>query len=205
LLAIFFLFVLAAMLPAQPPPSSEVTIVMRFQHRPDSSFVKQLKEGMHEIFKPAGVKINWKDAGEPPEVVTHLLVLMDFRGFCSVQRTFEVEGSEKAKEVLGTTQVEEGFVLPFSTIRCDEIAQVIRAARTADRRIDIACYYRLVSRTVAHELLHILLSTTEHDNTTLRSSRIDYRMLQTEARLSAKEIRALQPIPPEGLVVARTR
>jgi hypothetical protein len=93
---------------------------------------------------------------------------------------------------LGWTQRVDGEIVPYSTIDCDGIARMIALDESA-RPMAGMKYRHLSARVVAHELLHVLLHTSEHGGTVLRRWRVESGTFQQPGWLSAEEIAALQP------------
>ena len=64
---------------------------------------------------------------------------------------------------LGDAKVENGKVLPFSEVRCDEVKKALSyltpAASQEQRQVALGI---AMARVVAHELYHILARTTSH-------------------------------------------
>jgi hypothetical protein len=65
--------------------------------------------------------------------------------------------------VLGDAKVENGRVLPFSEVRCDEVRKALSylapAASPEQRQVALGM---AMARVVAHELYHMLARTTRH-------------------------------------------
>ena len=66
-------------------------------------------------------------------------------------------------DALGSTQVGQGRVLPFSEVECDHIRKALAYMRPGSNQLERQNALGLaLGRVVAHELYHILTRTTTH-------------------------------------------
>ncbi len=187
----------------QPP---RVGLLLRFEHPPDSRFVKQLRREVSRLFQPSGLDFRWEvlDGGRRPGAY-EAVVLVEMRGRCSDHRVFEVREEPESRVDLGWTIVNDGEVIPYSVVDCDQIARVTRrTGQFSDRRLLPWLFLRLAARVTTHEILHVLLQTTEHHNTDFRRSPLDSSALLLDARLSHAEVAALRRLGrnPAGTAIA---
>jgi hypothetical protein len=99
-------------------------------------------------------------------------------------------------------------VIPYATVDCDRIAGVIAAARTQllNRRTLPDLYGRLTARVVAHELLHILLRSAEHNSTDCLKTPLRLNDLLAPTRLSVDNLQGLREVGrPAVPALAATR
>lgn len=173
--------------------ADDVLVLTTFETPPDLHFPSTLESGVNAIFASAGVKMLWAPRDTTlTSVPNEFLVQLEFRGQCGESR---LSGRAELPLVrkLGAAAVTDGQVLSMATIDCDAIAALVNTAIDGKRPWFISMMYRrLAARVVAHELLHILLRTTQHDETATRSWQISPSALATETRLTNKEIVALQ-------------
>jgi hypothetical protein len=130
-----------------------LALLTHFDNPPSPNAVSAMREELSRILRPAGLRLEWRgleDAktaiGLPP------FVLLSFRGVCATGD--EPEASDGAFR-LGTTEMSDGRVLPFTKVQCNQIREVVPEAR--DRALGIA-----MARVVAHEVYHVLLQTSAH-------------------------------------------
>ena len=95
------------------------------------------------------------------------LVVLKFKGKCKVENwAQQPESSTFAPgdtQALGSTQVQNGHVLPFSEVKCDAVKQALSYLRPGANQSEKQKALGLVmGRVVAHELYHILARTTGH-------------------------------------------
>jgi hypothetical protein len=116
--------------------------------------------------------------------------------------------SDQQRRTLGWTRVnEDGEVTPFLMVDCDQIAALVQqtAHPPVHRTFDYGAFWRLAARVMAHELLHSLLGTPEHQPTDCARSPLLRRDLRLAARLNPQEAAALRRIGRgwQGAALAR--
>jgi hypothetical protein len=154
----------------QNPPASNKTpsvgVFLDFDSVPGQVPVDAMKKEVDKILKPSGVALDWRMASENhgDEVFSGLVVLK-FKGKCKVEGWGDslpslLPGEERT---LGTTKVVNGHVLPFTEVRCDEVKRALAYLRPeANQKERQRAFGIALGRVVAHELYHILASTTGH-------------------------------------------
>ncbi len=176
------------------PPT--VGILVKFERRPPSIFSKMLQHQVKAIFRPSGLDLEWEILGEKKLPSTYdRVVIVEMRGFCNPNRFQEPREARDQKAPLGWTMVNDGEVLPYAVVDCDRIRQVLSGANR--RSTDFpspAVYYRLAGRVLAHELMHVLLRTSEHHQSDCMRSPLRATDLEAEPRLQPSEIAALRQI-----------
>ena len=95
------------------------------------------------------------------------LVVLKFKGKCKVENWAQPgESSTFAPgetQTLGSTQVANGHVLPFSEVKCDAVKQALCYLRPGANQSEKQKALGLaMGRVVAHEMYHILARTTGH-------------------------------------------
>jgi hypothetical protein len=66
-------------------------------------------------------------------------------------------------DALGSTQVAQGRVLPFSEVECDQIRKALAYMHPGSNQLERQNALGLaLGRVVAHELYHVLTRTTSH-------------------------------------------
>jgi hypothetical protein len=182
----------------------EIPVIMNFDTAPDPAFVNRFQRDVDHIFKPANLKLIWRTNDTEPMPGNRPAIRLAFHGVCADRRVMDMEGVKLGKVKLGWTQVRNDNVLPFSNIDCDEIARLSRCDGSREAVL-IDMFYRLTARVIAHELLHVLLGTTEHGNTPLRLRRLDPNTLHTESKLRAADLAALRHALEDSATMIATR
>ena len=154
----------------QNPPVSNnipsVGVFLDFDSVPGQLPVVEMKKEVDKILKPSGVALDWRMASENHgnEVFSGLVVLK-FKGKCKLEGWTDTPAglSPGEEHTLGTTKVVDGKVMPFTEVRCDEVKRALAYLRPeANQRERQKAFGIALGRVVAHELYHILASTTGH-------------------------------------------
>ena len=152
--------------PAAPKGKPSVGVYLDFDSVPGDVPVEVMKREVDKILKPAGVALDWRLVKENhgDEAFAGLVVLK-FRGKCKLEGWNSQEpdlhrlGDET--QTLGATKVDNGRVLPFTEVRCDQVKKALAYART-DQKDRQRAFGLALGRVVAHEIYHILAQTTSH-------------------------------------------
>jgi hypothetical protein len=165
------LLISALLASGETPPeklvSPSVAIFMDFDSQPGVASVQVMEKEVDALLKPSGVTLNWRLARDNDGTETFSgLVVMKFRGQCRVEgwtqpgNDFGTLGETLA---LGSTQVTDGVVLPFSAVECDQVRKALGYLHPGTTQFDRQKTLGLaLARVVAHELYHILARTTSH-------------------------------------------
>jgi len=150
--------------------SPSVGVFMDFDRdsAPGADSLEVMKKEVEELLKPSGVSLNWRLAKENNGNQAFAgLVVVKFKGKCRVEGWNSPQGTDFGSlgEVtrLGATQVSGGKVLPYSEVECDQIQKALAylppgaGQKERQRAMGVA-----LGRVVAHELYHVLASTTGH-------------------------------------------
>ena len=155
-------------------PTASVGVFMDFDRdsAPGDAPLEIMKDEVDKLLNPSGVKLNWHLAKENRgNQAFSGLVVLKFRGKCRVEGwnspvgmpTRPDFGSPGEVTTLGFTRVSGGKVLPYSEVECDEIKKALAylpagtGKKEKQRALGLA-----MGRVVAHELYHVLASTTAH-------------------------------------------
>ena len=181
-----------------PPPNLaplKVGVMVWFEQPPQKDFLQQLRREVEEIFRPSGLDLTWelRDGKRQPGAYDRV-VLLDFRGKCGSNRLDITHAASAAQPRLGGTMVHNGEVIPFAMVDCENMAAVVRSMHTqvAGKLLLPGIYNRLAGRVAAHELMHVLLRTTDHRSTDCMRPFLRATDLQFAARLTPAEIAALR-------------
>jgi hypothetical protein len=190
--------------PDLAPPT--VGLMVKFDHKPSPGFLKSLQSEVGAIFRPSRLDLRWEmlQPHRSPGVYNRVAVI-EMHGTCAPGAD---SGSSQISTRLGWTNVSDGEVQPYITIDCDNIAQVLASTwnHSASRHLAPPLYARLTARVMAHELIHVLLRTSEHHDSDCLRSPLRSLDLAFQPRLSNPEITALQRIGRErGAALAAAR
>jgi hypothetical protein len=186
-------------------PAPTVGVLLRFDRPPQRGFVNELRLTVEQIFRPAGLAFRWGVAPPEKEVCGHRTVVIDLHGFCGPALLRDAGDTEPLREFpLGWTFVVGGEVLPTSMVDCDRITRAtlqIGLARSHREWRDLL-YVRLAGQVMAHELMHALLRTSDHDGADLTRSPVYLGDLRPLPRLTPAQITALRQIGPREPTVS---
>ncbi len=186
------------------PP--RVGVLVRFERRPSSLFVKVLQQQVDAIFRPSGLDLQWETLSQNKQPGSYdRVVIVEMRGVCNPNWPTAPGQSLDSNVPLGWAMVNDGEVLPYTVVDCHQIARVIADRHHDSTRLtSFATYTRLASRVLAHELMHALLRTAEHHQSDCMRSPLRPSDLEVEPRLQPKEIAALKGIMrPRGEALAQ--
>lgn len=150
-----------------PAPPASVAVFMDFDSAPGNSSVEFMKKEVEGLLRPSGIRLDWRTTqkNDGKEAFPGLVVVR-FKGHCRDEAR-PVPQSDVATlgetVELGSTEVVNGHVLPFSQIECDQVRKALAyldpAAGRSERQKALGL---ALGRVVAHELYHILARTTTH-------------------------------------------
>jgi len=173
-----------------------VGLILTFQQQPAPAFARELRRSVDEVFRPAGLGFHWlTDLKVQPGTYDRAIVA-NLTGRCDPRRMDELPATSHGRLQLGTTVVNDGEVIPFINLHCDDMARVVSAQRavTPNRLQLDAMFYRVAARVMAHELMHALLKTTDHRNTDCARAPLRAADLMMNAKLQPSEVAALREI-----------
>ena len=125
-----------------------------------------MKVELARLMDSAGYHIDFTDSQTTSGVSTDSeLVVVTLNGHCGVS-TADPSGRHLpiSRAPLASTAVEDGRILPFSSVDCAGLTAMIAAPLSSEpgARRDFL-YGRAMARLVAHELYHVLLQTRGHE------------------------------------------
>lgn len=141
---------------------ASVTVVYQFYGPHSDKSFQQMKQEVGAILKDSGMRIDWRERTEVRSSDSFAdLVVIKFRGVCKMDSTLSSDDEESGP--LAFTHTSNGFVLPFSEIRCDRVRSSLRGVMSRrDYLQSDAMFGRAVARVVAHELYHVLARSESH-------------------------------------------
>jgi hypothetical protein len=164
----FVLIFAATLSPVLAQHQPNVGIFMQFDASPGAaSIVTAMESEVDRLFEPSGLALTWHLTGDQrtSEGYSRLAVVR-FKGRCSAElAALNQSGvfSGGGIHTLGSTQVSDGRVLPYTEVRCDEVRKALAflgpGAGIAERQLALG---RALGRVLAHELYHILANAKTH-------------------------------------------
>ena len=169
-----WLILLAASVIGNPAPQKHpaVGVFIDFDAIPSPRSIEEMKREAAKIMHTAGYSLDWRNLrqNEGKEGFGNVVVVK-FRGKCRQEFPALVEPYADAPVTLASTLVQDGHVLPFSEVQCDQVRRVLSYAPGRERQ---GAFGLALGRVVAHELYHLLLNTTRHAATGLAAATHDW-------------------------------
>jgi hypothetical protein len=140
--------------------ATDITVVIDFDGPHSDRSVQQMKRETEDIFKSAGIHLDWRRRDDVGRASYENLVVVHFKGKCildPVPMLYDERGP------FAFTYNSDGEVLPFSEVECGPVTASVRSAMWGDdfARPDYVMG-RALGRVVAHELVHILTRSAAH-------------------------------------------
>jgi len=139
-------------------PSTPVTAVVLPQGQYSKIALREMGREANHILKRSGVSLRWH-IGVPERAVNGLLVVVKLVGRCDMDGSpaFLVPGP------LGWAAEEDGTILPFSDLACDNLRGAVESAIVGGNPLRSNLLLgRAMGRVLAHELFHIVTDTPGH-------------------------------------------
>ena len=138
-----------------------VVLYTQFAQAPPDAVRHALQEEVETIMTPLGFYFEWRDMADPAgSRVSAELALITFEGRCDTAIAASIE---KRGGPLGWTHVSDGQILPFTSVSCDRVRELIRTVLVTSRsEVRAAVMGRALGRVLAHELYHIFAKTAHH-------------------------------------------
>jgi hypothetical protein len=146
---------------AEKKKKPSVGIFVDFDASPAPMAMAAMKREVGAIMRPTGLGVDWRQLSENKGTEAFAgLVVVRFKGRCHARPW--VDEAEPGKVALGHTIVQEGHVLPFTEINCEQVRKTLPYLGTHCDHERQNALGRALGRVVAHELYHALARTTEH-------------------------------------------
>jgi hypothetical protein len=169
-------------------PSTPVTAVLMPDGRYSSVAIREMGHEASRILKESGVAFHWH-IGTNAQVSNGLLVVVKLRGECDM-------GASPAflrPGPLGWAHEEDGTVLPFSELACDNIRGAVQSALLVGNQLrGNVLLGRAMGRVLAHELYHIVADTAEHGRGVAQAALSPKDLTSGELGLDQAEVAAIQ-------------
>ena len=157
LLTILGAFSAAAQTAVLATPS--VAIFLGFDSAPTRVSLESMKAEVARLMKPTGFKLHWRSLKQNTGAEWFSsVVVLNFHGTCKLEYTPDDGDQPDGEVTLATTQVNDGRVLPYSDIACDQVVRVL-ANSIGNRQKALGT---ALGRVVAHELFHFFAGATRH-------------------------------------------
>ena len=143
-----------------PAWAADITIVVDFDGPHSDRSIQQMKRETAEIFKAAGVHLDWRARSEVGRGSYENLVMVHFKGKCILE---PVPMLYDERGPFAFAYNSDGSVLPYSEVECDHLTATVHSAMGGDdyARPDYLLG-RALGRVLAHELVHILTGSAAH-------------------------------------------
>ena len=138
---------------------------MDFETVPNSSALRAMKREAQKLLKPSAIDLEWRLTEQNHgEEAFPALVLVKFRGRCRAERWLEAPAVSRSPVLtLGTTAVDEGRVLPYIEVECDQVRKALATLDPAISEFERQDALGVaMGRVLAHEIYHVLARTTGH-------------------------------------------
>jgi len=144
-----------------------VGVFMQFESAPAAASLEVMKTEVDHLLKASGIEIDWRLVKENHgDESFSRVVFLKFKGSCKSEGAAPPPndfGTLGETHALGSTQVQNGRVLPYSEVECDQVRKALSyLGPGAGRKERQSALGRAMARVVAHELYHILARTTAH-------------------------------------------
>jgi hypothetical protein len=180
--------------------SSPIAVFMDFKSEPSGEAVLQMEQEISNIMKPSGLEFDWRMMKDRQTGESFRdLIVFTFKGHCKTAEptgapTYDELGPLAERQPLAFTRISEGHILPFSDVECDTvrryIASSVASAQPGNRESILG---RALGRVVAHEMYHMLASTTVHaEGGVARSFHTRKDLTGPEFHFTARETKLLR-------------
>lgn len=170
--------------------ATDITVVTEFDGPHSDRAVQQMKRETEEIFKSAGLHLDWRGSDEVGHNSYENLVVVHFKGKCILEPV-PILYDERGPFAFAYNS--DGDVLPFSEVECDHLAASVQSAMWGDdfARPDYVMG-RALGRVLAHELVHILTRSAAHGSEGVTQATYSGReLIGAPLRLSRTDVERL--------------
>ena len=171
--------------------AADITVAIDFDGPHSDRSVQQMKRETEEIFKVAGVRLEWRGRDDVGRNSYENLVMVHFKGKCILQPV-PILYDERGPFAFAYNS--DGEVLPFSEVECERVTASVRSAMRGDDfgRPDYLMG-RALGRVVAHELVHILTRSASHGREGVTQAALSGReLIGCPPRLSRDDVERLR-------------
>ena len=168
-----------------------VGVFLDFQHGASRQTILAMQREVAAILEVTGAEFSWLALNQDSQSETFDdLAVLRFEGSCKALD--EAEGYLTHGAALGSTEISEGEVTPYTSVHCGQIALCLRPYMAEAGATREALFGRALGRVVAHELYHILSKTREHTRTGVTAAlQTPFDLLRDHCPLDRKALAAL--------------
>ncbi len=126
--------------------------------------ILEMKSELASLMKDVGLQVDWWSPKDRVSGIDGDLVVVDLRGVCTLRHADALE-FPKNLPPLASTAVADGHVLPFTWVDCAALSRFVASSLIPLPATQREFYYgRSLARLVAHEIYHVVTSTTQHES-----------------------------------------
>ncbi len=166
-----------------------MTVVVLSQGGYSKLAVREMGREAARILKQSGISLRLQLGAHGP-AVSGLLVVVKLLGRC------EMDGSPAvlAEGPLGWSHAENGTILPFSDLACENLRGAVQSAALDGNPLrGNVLLGRAMGRVLAHELYHVVADTAEHSEAGVARSALSARELTSgQLELRQSDVDAIQ-------------
>ena len=169
-----WLVLLAASIAGSRPGAKHpaVGVFIDFDASPSQRSIDEMKKEAGKILNTAGYELDWRSLKQNHgNEGFNNVVVVKFRGKCRLEFPALLNPDTVSSVTLASTLVQDGRVLPFSEVQCDQVRRILAYGPPKDRQKALGL---ALGRVVAHELYHFLSNTTKHAATGLAAATHDW-------------------------------
>jgi hypothetical protein len=170
---------------------STVTVIIDVKGQASPAAFEEMKREATRIIGTSGIQLEWKMRGEAMGAAFDDLVVMTFKGSCTLNPAPPIYDELGPYAI---TRTANGEVQPFGEVDCDHVVNSARAAmfggeyNRGDQLIG-----RALGRVVAHELVHMLTRSGQHAHEGVQKAALSGRQLIADSLpLSAMDVDRLR-------------
>ncbi len=124
----------------------------------------EMKRQTTQLLAAAGYGVSWHNPSDASASQQDPLFVVELRGSCQPASSFNRPAMVKPGTSLGSSALSNGQIQPFGWLECGVVARFLDASlRDQPQARRNSLYGRALGRILAHELLHYLTNTREHD------------------------------------------
>jgi hypothetical protein len=171
------------------PP--RIGVFLNFHEHASRQTIRAMQREVTAILGVTGAEFSWLALNQDAQSETFDdLAVLQFEGSCEASDGVATEMPHGL--ALGSTELSEGEVSPYTSVHCGHIALCLRTSLAESGAGREALFGRALGRVVAHELYHILAKTREHTRTGVTAAlQTPYDLLRDHCQLDRRALVAL--------------
>jgi hypothetical protein len=145
------------------PAGGTLEVYVKGQDASTPDVLSALHRELGALMLPAGFRVVWRGAADPPSTDADRLVMVELRGLCAAQFSNTASKPLRSSLPLASSSMADGKVLPFSWVDCTALNRFLAPVASHQLHADQDILYgRSMARLLAHEFYHILAQTDGH-------------------------------------------